>query len=270
VARWAQENDFLFRRTVLKPAQCFTFQILRNYPTGMTLKVCMTADNDDNRDIFTRIYMQNTWGGRVSRSGTGSEGDFATQKIGLLRNLIEQLEISSILDIGCGDMYWMRDVISVQGSRPILRYLGIDVVPDVIAVNQRSYGTEHARFLAGDLTQPGRDAALDLRLTAEPWDLVMVLDVFGHLINAEVDAMLDCLFNRCRARYLLVTNRRGAGAYLTREKSRLEGIDVSLHPHFIQRRPATVRSFPALFPGDFFDVYDLAPPATEPQEPAKV
>jgi hypothetical protein len=69
---------------------------------------------------------------------------------------------------------------------------------------------------------------------AGPFDLVTALDVFGHMLNAEVDGLLHFILNESGTRLFLVTNRRDATSqdYLKREKTRHEGIDLTSHTRF--------------------------------------
>jgi hypothetical protein len=201
-----------------------------------------------NKEFFREVYRHNTWKGEHSRSGPGSEGAFAAKKAEILRQWIGSHRVRSLLDIGCGDFYWMREIV------PLLDvYVGVDIVPELIAENSRFYGADKVTFLELDLTVPGAAA----RLPRNNWDLITCVDVFGHLVNDEVSRLLGFLTQSAGARYLLVTNRRDAdsSAYLSREKSRDEGIDIEFHPIFQQSAFRRTAEMAALYPGDFFDLY---------------
>ena len=202
------------------------------------------------KDYFGTIYSRNLWGGRNSKSGLGSEGAFARQKIELLEELRRTYAIRSILDLGCGDFNWMKDFVG-----RLDRYHGVDIVPDLIAANQARYGSERVSFQCIDLSNRSEQPKIAI---SRP-DLVICFDVFGHLLNNEVDALLDFILNGLQAKYFLVTNRRVAGSteYLQRAKTRLEGIDLEVHPLFKRRAPRRVRQSPGVYPDDFFDLYAL-------------
>lgn len=207
---------------------------------------------ESNRRFFDQVYRRNTWGGKASRSGTGSEGAFAEQKIALLAAIIEEFRVASQLDIGCGDFYWMRQV-----APRLDRYLGVDLVDAMIQRNEREHGSDRVHFLRADLGERGPERG---RVAAAgPFDLVSALDVFGHMLNAEVDGLLDFILNESAARLFLVTNRRDATSrdYLQRQKTRHEGIDLTAHPLFVRRAPRCLRQVPALYPADSFDLYAL-------------
>jgi 2-polyprenyl-3-methyl-5-hydroxy-6-metoxy-1,4-benzoquinol methylase len=202
----------------------------------------------DNRNFFSNIYRDNLWCSTHSRSGPGSEGLFADQKTACISSLLQELDIRTILDIGCGDLHWMQ-----QLANSLDQYLGVDIVPELIAHNNARYASSQVRFMDTDLTQ--------MRNHAEPtnisWDLVLCLDIFGHLSSDEVDGLIRFLTDSVQTSYLLVTNRRDQHStdYLTRTKSRQEGIDIEVHPRFIRSGYQRLSSTPALYPNDFFDLY---------------
>ena len=201
-------------------------------------------DEKNNRRFFEQVYRRNFWGGKASRSGEGSEGSFAEQKVALLSAIVEEFEVASQLDIGCGDFHWMQHV-----APRLDRYLGIDLVAAMVDRNQRAHGGDGIGFMQADLSKRG--AGRDSVVAAGPFDLVTALDVFGHMLNDEVDGMLDFILNESGARLFLVTNRRDATSrdYLSRPKSRHEGIDLTAHPLFVRRAPRCVRQVPALLSG---------------------
>lgn len=206
----------------------------------------------NNQRFFDQVYRSNFWGGGASRSGAGSEGAFADQKVDLLLSIIEEFEVTRQLDIGCGDFHWMRRVVARLDG-----YVGVDLVAAMIEQNAREHGSDRVVFLRADLSQLGAERSRVV--AAGPFDLVTALDVFGHMLNAEVDGLLDFILNESGARLFLVTNRRDGTSrnYLQRPKTRHEGIDLTAHPLFVQRAPRCVRQVPALYPGDSFDLYEL-------------
>lgn len=205
---------------------------------------------DAPRPFFTEVYVNNAWGGAASRSGRGSEGEFAAQKVALFADLVPRLEIRSLIDLGCGDFHWMREVA------PLLeRYHGVDVVAELIEANRARYGSGRVTFQCLDLSRRADQKKLEPKRA----DLVSCLDVIGHMRNAEVESLLRFMLRDLDARYLLVANRRDelSAEYLVREKSRYEGIDIEHHPVFLRRAPRRVLQLRALYPGDWYDVYDL-------------
>jgi len=209
-----------------------------------------STESNQPKNYFTQVYLENSWGGEVSRSGPGSEGAFAAQKVDLIRETMAYTGASSILDLGCGDFHWMKEIITATH-----RYHGVDVVNKLVKKNKKQFGGPNISFQCLDLSDPAEQRRLSLRQA----DLVVCLDVIGHLLNNEVNSLLRFIFYDIAAKFFLVSNRReaGSGDYLRREKTRLEGIDIEQHPLFIERHPKRVKQFPALYPNDVFDLYDL-------------
>ena len=98
--------------------------------------------SSDLRQAFERIYASGAWrygSEDASASGLGSEIGAASDIARRLPGVLEDLECRVLLDVGCGDWTWMREV-----DLPC-DYVGIDVVPSVIAQN-RSHAREGVRF----------------------------------------------------------------------------------------------------------------------------
>jgi len=60
--------------------------------------------------IFTEIYQQRRWGDEESVSGPGSSVEESASVRAALPLLIKELGASSLLDVPCGDFFWMRMV----------------------------------------------------------------------------------------------------------------------------------------------------------------
>jgi SAM-dependent methyltransferase len=141
------------------------------------------------RAIFTRVYRQNKWGDRESRSGSGSNLRQTETLRRELPALLRQLGVRSMLDIPCGDFAWMREV-DLTG----VRYIGADIVRELVAANQARYGDARRSFHCLDIT----------RDTLPQVDLVFCRDGLVHLPNKDI---LRALANirKSGARYLATT-----------------------------------------------------------------
>jgi SAM-dependent methyltransferase len=131
--------------------------------------------------VFDRIYRVNYWGGTESLSGRGS-GTEATKALTVdLLDLIAALDVTSVLDLGCGDGFWMP---------PLPGYIGVDVS----AVALTSARARH----------PEREYRLDDGTPYPRRELVIARHVMQHLSLAEGTRLL----NRVResgAQWLLAT-----------------------------------------------------------------
>lgn len=141
------------------------------------------------RQVFRHIYRSNNWHNAESRSGHGSTLDATEHLREEIPNIIRDLGISSILDIPCGDFHWMSQV------NLGVRYIGADIVPDLIDANRRNYAdTGERSFVVLDL----------VRDTLPLVDLVICRDVFIHLSNSEIAAALANV-RRSGAKYILAS-----------------------------------------------------------------
>jgi hypothetical protein len=97
---------------------------------------------------FERIFETNLWGGKESKSGVGSTLD-ATRKLraGLLE-IIEDTKCKVLVDCPCGDFNWISEIACA-----VERYIGADVVGELIDKNNRRFATETITFMTKDLTR---------------------------------------------------------------------------------------------------------------------
>jgi SAM-dependent methyltransferase len=116
--------------------------------------------SQSNADIFSRIYADGVWierEGQESLSGSGSTRAATQQLVVQLSDFLREVGCRRLVDIGCGDFNWMKDV---TGD---FDYIGIDVVPSVIAANNAAYANERRRFSCFDAVNapvPTGDVAL--------------------------------------------------------------------------------------------------------------
>jgi hypothetical protein len=140
-------------------------------------------------EIFTDIYVQNTWAGKESVSGTGSDIDQVAVVIQQLPVLFASHGIKTMLDIPCGDFNWMKRV-SLDG----VDYVGADIVADLIATNKKQHERTGIRF-----------EKLNLITDELPKvDLIFCRDCFIHLSFNDI---FRALHNICDSQslYLLTT-----------------------------------------------------------------
>jgi hypothetical protein len=150
----------------------------------------MPSSSRRRRSIFTEVYRHNDWGDRESVSGPGSTLARAGAFRGELVALLRERNVSSILDVPCGDFHWMQGVVDESGAS----YVGMDIVDELIAGNRRRHGSPERTFLRGDLVS---DAL-------PPADLIVCRDGLVHLSFADIDAGI-ANFKRSGSRYLLAT-----------------------------------------------------------------
>jgi len=140
-------------------------------------------------EIFRDVYRNNIWGDPETVSGHGSGVARTAAFRDQFANLLIELGTRSLLDAGCGDFNWMKEV-----QLPIERYFGVDVVPELIAKNQTNYKAPRRPFIHRDIA---RD---DLPRS----DLILCRDCLVHFSYEDALAALRN-FKRSQAPYLLTT-----------------------------------------------------------------
>ena len=143
----------------------------------------------DHGAVFGDIFRRNAWGDGESVSGPGSTrargADFTADLLALLR----RLDTRTLLDAPCGDFNWMAEV---AGS--VERYVGVDVVPELVEHNLRHHLTGRRSFALADVSRDPLPAA----------DVVLCRDCLVHFSHRDVWATL-ANFRRSGSRYLLTT-----------------------------------------------------------------
>jgi hypothetical protein len=138
--------------------------------------------------VFSDIYHGNKFGGRLSVSGRGSELEQTRVLIEQLPVLMREWRIGSLLDIPCGDFFWMRHV-DLTG----IDYVGADIVKEIVESNRQHQRTG-VRFERVNLISDRLPKA----------DMVLCRDCLVHLSFADAERSLR---NICAsgARLLLTT-----------------------------------------------------------------
>lgn len=140
-------------------------------------------------NVFDEIYRKKFWESEESYSGGGSTLK-ATQTIReKLEFLFVEKEIKTMLDIPCGDYNWMREV-----DKSNIKYIGADIVEDLIEQNKKCFGAYNISFLIKDLT---RDPLPNV-------DLVFCKDCLQHLSYINIKRAINNIRNS-GSKYLLVT-----------------------------------------------------------------
>lgn len=126
---------------------------------------------------FSAIYRNGVWlndRAQGSLSGLGSEVE-RTKSIRLqLPELIARLNTRTLLDIGCGDFNWMRE-LNINCD-----YIGVDCVKDVIARNNATFGSPHRIFFTLDATADPLPQA----------DTVLCREILFHLSFEDIAALI--------------------------------------------------------------------------------
>lgn len=165
-------------------------------------------------DVFADYYRENKWGDSDSRSGKGSNL-IATQELRrLLPPFLAKLQIHSMLDLPCGDYFWMSQV---DLGVPV--YTGGDIVPELIAANRAAYGRAGVSFDVLDLIEG----------PLPRHDLVFCRDCLVHLSTDHIRAALRNI-RASGAEWLLTTTYPGRGLNEDISTGQWRAIDLEKHP----------------------------------------
>ena len=121
--------------------------------------------------LFEKMYNINHWGNIESRSGPGSNLVNSSIIRRELPKLISELKAKSILDIPCGDFYWMK-LVDLHETK----YIGADIVRPMIEQHIRLFPSEYRRFVVCDLLNDPLPIA----------DVVLCRDCLPHLSFSDI------------------------------------------------------------------------------------
>ena len=124
-----------------------------------------------------------------SLSGAGSTQIATAELVVRLSSFLGEVGCKKLVDIGCGDFNWMRNV---EGD---FDYLGIDVVPQVIDANNAKYADDRRRFVCLDAT----------RSAINPGDVALCREVLFHLSFRDGLQLLHNI-KATGFKYVLLTN----------------------------------------------------------------
>lgn len=141
------------------------------------------------KDRFSAIYDRNIFGGRESRSGAGSDLSQTAIIRQEIPRILQQIGAKSFLDAPCGDWFWMQHV-----ELGVDLYVGVDIVPALIAQNQMRHGAAGREFRCLNLTED------DLPQV----DVIFSRDCLVHLTLQDAQRML-ANFKRSGSVFLLTT-----------------------------------------------------------------
>lgn len=140
-------------------------------------------------ETFRIIHQQNHWEGTDSISGEGSGRKQTRELETAIPRLLDQLNVNILLDLPCGDFSWMQRI-----NLPISRYIGADIVEELITANQKTYGNPNRQFIRLDLISD----------PLPPADMLLCRDCLVHLSFDDIFKAIDNI-RHSRIPYLLTT-----------------------------------------------------------------
>lgn len=152
------------------------------------------------KKIFNNIYQNGLWNDNqvdVPLSGPGSSIENACEAANMLDIFVITNKISSIIDLGCGDLTWARETKYFNNQD--IFYCGVDIVSSVIKSHTESFPSNkfpNKKFLNYDIT----------KLIIDEFDLVILRDVIFHLYNNDIKKIFRNIENKFK--YLAITSSK--------------------------------------------------------------
>jgi SAM-dependent methyltransferase len=131
----------------------------------------------DLEERFSRIISSNAWGSKETPCGPGSTLEACAEIIHRLPAWISSYQVKSIVDLGCGDFHWMKEV-DLSG----IEYDGYDIVCASVEAAQQ-HSSPNIRFHHTDI----------LAIEIPKADLILCKDVLIHLPDQEALALLHSI-----------------------------------------------------------------------------
>ncbi len=140
--------------------------------------------------VFTIIYEQNYKANRASVPLVLQQTQSIREK---LPELLSTLRVKSILDAGCGNFAWLSET-----DLGIQKYIGIDIVADLVLNLQDNYGTVKQVFMPLDIVESFLPRA----------ELILCRDCLVHLSTEDALSAIKN-FKKTGATYLIATTYPG-------------------------------------------------------------
>lgn len=185
--------------------------------------VCISYMHANNtmEQIFNHIYQTNYWGDKESVSGSGSNLKITETIRKHLPPLFQKLGIRSILDAPCGDFNWMNHV----DLSSIGKYIGADIVQDIIEKNNHLYTNEKLSFTT-------------LNIVEDPLpkvDLILCRDCLVHFIYKDIFRTLKNMVNS-GSTYLVATTFTNRTENINLQKNGYwRPLNLEIEPFFLPK-----------------------------------
>jgi len=157
-------------------------------------------------DVFSRVYRRGAWGAAEDGffSGTGSTDAQTDDYISFVAGFVKDHGIATVVDLGCGDFRVAGRLVEHLPEN--CRYIGVDVVADLIERNHRLFASDRVSFVCADIAEQ----------TVPEGELCLLRQVLQHLSNDEIARTLKSLRP---FRYVLVTDHFPAPERLERKNA---------------------------------------------------
>lgn len=165
------------------------------------------AAASERKHRFEEGYTQNLWSSRESRSGIGSERPNALADMRFILSIVRKRfgrghprANVTIVDVPCGDMNWMPELLGQLEKEFAVSYYGYDIVPQAINAHRSTFSSHpNWHFLNVDVVK---------RLPTRG-DVLISRDLVNHLPLADVQRALSNI-KATHSPTLIISNNRDA------------------------------------------------------------
>jgi len=192
------------------------------------------------RDRFSAIYATGVWQTGMADqplSGRGSSLEATEALRNNLQATLDRLGSRTLLDIGCGDLTWIRQLQLRQD------YVGIDIVPSVVEMNRSTLPT--AEFHCLDATTDDLPEA----------DTILCREVLFHLSFADGQKLIANICRKPR-KWLICTTDSETSVNADIESGDFRMLNLRKAPYRLGE-PTSVIADNGLVKGRILGVWDI-------------
>lgn len=162
-----------------------------NYIKIYFFRIFIIRQNINIKKRFTLFYRYKYWSSKESRSGPGSELKNTIIIREKLEDIVNKYKVKSLVDLPCGDFYWMR--IFMRNKN--IKYIGGDIVEELIMDLNNKYANKNISFKQIDLINDKLPTG----------DLLLCRDCFIHFSNNDIIKALKN-FIKSDIKFFLITH----------------------------------------------------------------
>ena len=157
------------------------------------------SNNFKRKIIFNLIFKSYHWRDyhkttiNESDSGLGSDLIVTKQLIKDLDIFFKNNQITSILDIACGDFFWMNKLIN---NNKHLNYLGLEIVESIVKNNNKIFSNQKVKFKCADVINEELPQNLDF---------ILVRDFLIHIKNNDIINLVHKI-KKSNCKYFAINN----------------------------------------------------------------
>ena len=157
------------------------------------------SNNFKRKIIFNLIFKSYHWRDyhkttiNESDSGLGSDLIVTKQLIKDLDIFFKNNQITSILDIACGDFFWMNKLIN---NNKHLNYLGLEIVESIVKNNNKIFSNQKVKFKCTDVINEE---------LPQNHDFILVRDFLIHIKNTDIINLVHKI-KKSNCKYFAINN----------------------------------------------------------------